>query len=110
MAYRIAASDGDRLVLQFLPDFSLWPGLGLSVDVRVNGDVAAKVEVPGNDAGLGEDDKVRNAAVQDNFIRAFVEGVALSEGENLIEVVAREPGVVVDKIGVARQRMEKRVR
>ena len=104
MAYRIAASNGDRLVLQFLPDFSLWPGLGLSVDVRVNGGAAVKVDVPGNDAGLGEDDKVRNAAVQDNFIRAFVEGAVLSSGENIVEVIAREPGVVVDKIGLARQR------
>ena len=88
------------LVLQFLPDFALWPGLGLSVDVRVNGGEAVNVKVPGNNANLGEHDKVRNAAVQDNFVRAVVEGVSLKDGDNIVEVVARDPGVVIDKIGV----------
>ena len=88
------------LVLQFLPDFALWPGLGLSVDVRVNGGEAVNVKVPGNNANLGEHDKVRNAAVQDNFVRAVVEGVSLKDGDNIVEVVARDPGVVIDKVGV----------
>ena len=88
------------LVLQFLPDFALWPGLGLSVDVRVNGREAVNVKVPGNNANLGEHDKVRNAAVQDNFVRAVVEGVSLKDGDNIVEIIAREPGVVIDKIGV----------
>ena len=87
------------LVLQFLPDFALWPGLGLSVDVRVNGGEAVNVKVPGNNANLGEHDKVRNAAVQDNFVRAVVEGVSLKDGENIVEIIAREPGVVIDKVG-----------
>ena len=83
------------LVLQFLPDFALWPGLGLSVDVRVNGGEAVNVKVPGNNANLGEHDKVRNAAVQDNFVRAVIEGVSLKDGDNIVEVVARDPGVVI---------------
>ena len=87
------------LVLQFLPDFALWPGLGLSVDVRVNGGEAVNVKVPGNNANLGEHDKVRNAAVQDNFVRAVVEGVSLKDGENIVEIIACEPGVVIDKVG-----------
>ena len=88
------------IVLQFLPDFALWPGLGLSVDVRVNGGEVVNVKVPGNNANLGEHDKVRNAAVQDNFVRAVVEGVALKDGENVVEIIARDPGVVIDKVGV----------
>ena len=88
------------LVLQFLPDFALWPGLGLSVDVRVNGGEAVNVKVPGNNANLGEHDKVRNAAVQDNFVRAVVEGVSFKDGENVVEIIAREPGVVIDRVGV----------
>ncbi len=88
------------IVLQFLPDFALWPGLGLSVDVRVNGGEVVNVKVPGNNANLGEHDKVRNAAVQDNFVRAVVEGVALKDGENVVEIIARDPGVVIDRVGV----------
>ena len=88
------------LVIQFLPDFALWPGLGLSVDVRVNGGDAVNVKVPGNNANLGEHDKVRNAAVQDNFVRVVVEGVTLKDGDNVVEIIARDPGVVIDKVGV----------
>ena len=56
--------------------------------------------MPGNNANLGEHDKVRNAAVQDNFVRAVVEGVTLKDGDNVVEIIARDPGVVIDKVGV----------
>ncbi|MBR1870487.1 MAG: glycosyl hydrolase 115 family protein, partial [Kiritimatiellae bacterium] len=44
------------LILQFLPDFALWPGLGLGVEVQVNGGKWFYVEVPKHDSNIGEKD------------------------------------------------------
>jgi len=100
------------LVLQFLPDFALWPGLKLGVEVSFDvsperGEVAegelnagcgeAKyVAVPKSDANIGEHDPVRNRAVQDNFIRVEV---PVPEGARRVRIAAVDPGVVVDRVG-----------
>ena len=101
-----------KLVLQFLPDFALWPGLKLGVEVsfdvspersevaegELNAGCAAKyVAVPKSDANIGEHDHVRNRAVQDNFIRVEV---PVPAGAKSVKIVATDPGVVIDRVGI----------
>ena len=85
------------LVLQFLPDFALWPGLKLGVEVSFDGGAAKYVAVPKSDANIGEHDPVRNRAVQDNFIRVEV---PVPEGAHRVRIAAVDPGVVIDRVGV----------
>ena len=90
------------LVLQFLPDFALWPGLKLGVEVEfVRSDGALAVEkayvpVPKSDSNIGEHDRIRNQAVQDNFIRVKV---PVPLGAKRVRIIATDPGVVIDKVG-----------
>ena len=86
-----------HLVLQFLPDFALWPGLKLGVDVAFDGAESRFVAVPKSDSNIGESDRVRNAAVQDNFIRVEV---PVPAGAKTVTITAVTPGVVIDCVGV----------
>lgn len=101
------------IVLQFLPDFALWPGLKLGVNVSFDVEAAkpesspyrdchpsfaAKyVEVPRSDSNLGEKDSVRAVAVQDNFIRV---DVPIPPGAKTATITAVDPGVVIDRVGI----------
>ena len=85
------------LVLQFLPDFALWPGLKLGVEVSFDCGEAKYVAVPKSDANVGEHDPVRNRAVQDNFIRVEV---PVPAGAKTVKIVATDPGVVIDRVGI----------
>ena len=90
------------LVIQFLPDFALWPGLKLGVEVefvRSDGALAVGktyVAVPKSDSNIGEHDRIRNQAVQDNFIRVEV---PIPLGAKRVRIKAVDPGVVIDKVG-----------
>ena len=86
-----------NLILQFLPDFALWPGIGMRVKVVFDNGEEQIVEVPKSDSNIGMKDKVRNAAVQDNFIRVKV---AVPQGAKSFKIVALDPGVVIDRVGV----------
>lgn len=83
-------------VLQFLPDFALWPGLKLGVNVSFDGSKPVYVAVPKSDSNIGEFDLVRNRAVQDNFIRVEV---PVPCGAKSFKIVATDPGVVIDHVG-----------
>ena len=85
------------LVLQFLPDFALWPGLKLGVKVSFDAGEAKYVEVPRSDSNIGEKDSVRAVAVQDNFIRVEV---PIPSGAKTATITAVDPGVVIDRVGV----------
>ena len=85
------------LVIQFLPDFALWPGLKLGVEVSFDGGEAKYVAVPKSDSNIGEHDPVRNRAVQDNFIRVEV---PVPAGAKKVKLVATDPGVVIDRVGI----------
>ena len=102
--YALEAGVGDGLVLQFLPDYELWPGVGLRVEVEVNGGEKTIVDVPAHDSNLDAHNKARGPLVMDNFVRAEVPGARLSEGVNKIRITAVSPGVAVDKIGIAKKR------
>ena len=85
------------LVLQFLPDFALWPGLKLGVELSFDDGAAKYVAVPKSDANIGEHDPVRNRAVQDNFIRVEV---PVPNGSKRVTIMAVDPGVVIDRVGI----------
>ena len=88
---------GNTLILQFLPDFALWPGLKLGVEVSFDDGAAQYVAVPKSDSNIGEHDRIRNQAVQDNFIRVKV---PIPHGSKRVAIKAVDPGVVIDKVGV----------
>ena len=106
-------AEKETLILQFLPDFALWPGLKLGVEVSfavssersevAEGELnagcgAAKyVAVPKSDANIGEHDPVRNRAVQDNFIRVEM---PIPSGAKSVKIIAADPGVVIDRVGI----------
>ena len=106
-------AENETLVLQFLPDFALWPGLKLGVEVSFDvspersevaeGELNAVcgavkyVAVPRSDSNIGEHDPVRNRAVQDNFIRVEV---PVPAGARRARVAAVDPGVVIDRVGI----------
>ena len=85
------------VVLQFLPDFALWPGLKLGVKVSFDDGESKYVEVPRSDSNLGEKDSVRAVAVQDNFIRV---DVPIPPGAKTATITAVDPGVVIDRVGI----------
>ena len=85
------------LVLQFLPDFELWPKLGLGVKVRFDEGKEQYVEVPSHNSNLGEFDFVRSRAVQDNFVRVEV---TIPKGAKKVTITSVNPGVVIDRVGV----------
>lgn len=85
------------LVVQFLPDFALCPGMKLGVNVSFDVGEPQFAEVPRSGSNLGEHDRVRNQAVQDNFIRVEI---PVPAGAKSVRVVAASPGVVIDRVGV----------
>ena len=88
---------GNTLILQFLPDFALWPGLNLGVEVSFDEGAAQYVAVPKSNSNIGEHDRIRNQAVQDNCIRVKV---PIPHGSKRVAIKAVDPGVVIDKVGV----------
>lgn len=87
-----------ELVLRFLPDYRLYPGLKLRVNVRVNDGPARLVEVPYSDGTKDENSQGRNTAVQDNFVRAILPCPDVVKGTNRIRITAVDPGVVLDAL------------
>lgn len=90
--------DKAELVLQFLPDYRLYPGLKLRVGVEVNGGPRQLVEVPYSDGTQDENSWGRDKAVQDNLVRAFVPCANIREGVNRVRITAVDPGVVLDRL------------
>ena len=89
LEYAIEAKEGeDALVLQFLPDFRLFPGEKLRVFVSVNGGDPFEVEVPGSN---GREDE--NAAAR-RYVRASKK-VVLKTGKNSVKVLPLNAGVVL---------------
>lgn len=84
------------LVVQFLPDYALWPGMKLRVKVAFDDGEPNVVEVPKSDSNIGEKDVVRSAAVQDNFIRT---SIPIPTGAAKATIYALDPGVVIDRVG-----------
>ena len=97
LTYVLPSSFANSLILQFLPDFALWPGLKLGVNVQFEGGKVQYVAVPKSDSNLNEKDPVRAVAVQDNFIRV---SIPIPDGAKRVKILAADAGVVIDKVGV----------
>ena len=54
----VRGQKSEVLVLQFLPDFALWPGLKLGVDVVFDDGTTKYVAVPRSDSNLGDEMKM----------------------------------------------------
>ena len=85
------------LILQFLPDYELWPEMGLGVDVQFDNAEKQYVEVPFHNSNIKEKDMNRYKAVQDNFVRVSIK---IPEGAKSFRIIARNPGVVIDRAGL----------
>ena len=88
-----------RLILQFLPDYELVPGVGLSVRVSVNDGPPIDVKIPWTSSKYTPRDYVRRMSVLDNFIRIPV-NARLNPGVNTVRIISWTPGVAIDQIGV----------
>ena len=66
---------------------------------------AKYVAVPKSNANIGEHDPVRNRAVQDNFIRVEV---PVPDGSKRVTIMAIDPGVVIDRVGIRAETVKKR--
>ncbi|MGN0832554.1 MAG: glycosyl hydrolase 115 family protein [Kiritimatiellia bacterium] len=108
LAYDLDWKGGDsaraELVLQFLPDYRLYPGLRLRVAVEVNGGARRIVEVPYSDGTKDENSRGRCMAVQDNFVRTRVACPEARQGVNHVRVIALDPGVVLDRLALTGSR------
>ena len=98
LVYGIGNEECSSLIMQFLPDFALWPGMKLRVKIAFDDGEPLIVEVPKSDSNLGEKDPVRNTAVQDNFIRVKTK---IPEGAKKVKITAVDPGVVIDQVGIS---------
>jgi hypothetical protein len=100
--FKSAAGDGEAW-LEFLPAFRLVPGMKMRVAVWVDNQAPVVVEVPGSSGTEDENGRVRNQAVQDNFVRARVALPGLSAGPHTFNIRAIDPGVVIDRIHLPNQ-------
>ena len=102
LEYNLRASATLRetnLVIRFLPDFALWPGLGMKVGVKIGDKPEKIVEVPASDSNLGEKNATRQTAVMDNFIDVRLPMGDIGENTK-VTIRAISPGVVIDKVGI----------
>lgn len=68
------------------------------VKVAFDGKDPVETAVPRSDSNIGEKDPVRNAAVQDNFIRVRI---PVPADAKTAKIFAVDPGVVIDAVVVA---------
>lgn len=93
-----ASAKGGALAINFLPTFRLVPGMKLRVGVAVDGGFPETVEVPGTSGKEDERGTLRSEAVQSNRVRAEIPLPPLSPGRHVLQIFAKDPGVVIDRI------------
>ncbi len=95
--FKTKAGDAEALV-DFLPAFRLVPGMKMRVAVSVDAGEPMIVEIPGSSGTEDENGRIRNQAVQDNYVRARVPLGTLIAGKHTFKIRAIDPGVVIDRI------------
>jgi hypothetical protein len=101
LTYRFnASSTGGSAIVEFLPTFRLYPGKKLRVAVVVDDQPPQVVEVPGSSGAEDEVGRIRQAAVQDNFVRATIPLPALTAGPHTLKIRAIDPGAIVNRIAL----------
>lgn len=95
------AKGGDaEALIDFLPTFRIYPGMKLRVAVSVDDAAPQIVEVPGSSGAENENGKIRQFAVQDNFVRAPIPLKNLSAGKHVFKIRAMDPGAVIDQVSL----------
>jgi hypothetical protein len=95
--FKTKAGDAEAWV-DFLPAFRLVPGMKMRVAFIVDSGEPSIVEVPGSSGTEDENGRIRNQAVQDNYVRARVPLPGLTAGRHTFKIRAMDPGVVIDRI------------
>ena len=96
-ALKCCGNIGNTLILRFLPDFSLWPGMKLRVKVAFDNAPPQIVEVPLSNANISEAESERLKLTQDNFAEVRVQ---IPAGADSVSITAIDPGAVLDAVGV----------
>lgn len=97
LEYDVSKGGGGTLVIQFLPDYPLWPGLKYGVDVSFDSGAPVYTPVPMRDSATGGGSSSRTLALMDQFVRAEV---AIPAGAKTVKIAAAGPGVAIDCVGV----------
>jgi Glycosyl hydrolase family 115/Gylcosyl hydrolase family 115 C-terminal domain len=101
LEYRFRSKGGNaEALIDFLPTFRIYPGMKLRVSVSVDNQPATLVEVPGSSGAENENGAIRNAAVQDNYVRAQIPLPNLAAGRHTLAIRAVDPGVVIDSVSL----------
>jgi hypothetical protein len=90
-----------RVLLYFLPNFRLYPGMQLRVAVGVDDQLQATVEVPGSNGKEDEKGPNRNQGIRNNYVCAAIDLPVLQPGKHTLFIRAVDPGVVIDRIAWA---------
>ncbi len=101
LEYDFTSKGGDGMAfVDFLPTFRIYPGMKLRVAIGVDNQPPAEIEVPGSSGSEDERGPLRQAAVQDNFVRVRVPMPGLSAGKHTLKIQAIDPGVVIDRVSL----------
>jgi hypothetical protein len=96
-------SKGGTLVLQFLPDYPLWPGLKYGVDVSFDCGEPRYVPVPMLDHVPCVKVSNRKRAMMDQYVRSEIE---IPSNAKVVKISANGPGVVIDCVGIRTKERE----
>jgi len=96
----IFKSNGEKckVMIDFLPSFSIYPGMQLRVAVGVDNKLIRTVEVPGSNGKEDENGPNRNQGIRNNYVRAAIDLPGVEAGVHRFFIRAVDPGVVIDKI------------
>jgi hypothetical protein len=93
------AKAGDaNAYIDFLPTMRIYPGMKLRVAISVDGKEPALYDIPGASGSEDEYGRVRNAAVQNNFVRLCVPLHHVTQGKHTFRISAVDPGPVADRV------------
>jgi hypothetical protein len=101
LQYTFQSRGGDTdALLDFLPTFSICPGMKLRVAVALDNRPPAIVEVPESGAKDLEKSPGWKAAVQNEYVRAQVPLPGLAPGPHTLRISAMDPGIVLDRVSL----------
>lgn len=91
---------GAAAFVDFLPTFRIYPGMQLRVAVSVDDQAPIEVEVPGSNGKEDEKGAIRQAAVQNNYVRVRIPLNDLPAGKHRFTIQAIDPGAVIDRVSL----------
>jgi len=105
LQYSINIEDSNRSVyIDFLPTFRVYPGMQLRISASLDGKTNRVIEVPGSNGKEDENGPSRNKGIRNNYVRAKVDIPELSRGRHKLYIRAVDPGVVIDRIVILKDK------